>query len=265
MEEQSQSVDSSDLPTDARSDQLKITDSYAFKLLETATAYSQSLNAEFAPSADSVADWQHSIMLLEQSVSPLTRWINQLSQQGGPNLEWRPALLNEIESAIQASVRSFHVHGKKPSEGLSNGATSLRRAVEGLRIWQECSHTEQVERDIVLPVGHELLKISKVRWLLDDSFCKLQNVVQLDLCDSDNAGRISQCMASRKLYIVGYFVSCVCPDLWTGEQYTNFVSLHEELLKNMNGASHFRASIRARLYRASISPILNPGSQRAAA
>lgn len=234
-------------------------DRYSLSLRQVSIALSDSLRTEFAPNDVSVADWRHSLTLFHRCVSPLIKSVDRLWQLDSQQTGIRARLAVEVDRAIQDSVKSLFSRDGNPSERLGKARAKLRRVVTGLELWKQNFPKSLVADELVgPPMESSLLRFLKPDQLRNRYFSELSHQARLRNDADDRIALTNQCMASRKLYIVGLVVGCAFPDQWGLSEFGRFEQLHCRLLENIRGASHYRSSIRWRLEKARQSSILNP-------
>ena len=250
-------ADSSDLHLGFTTDDNdhRVGDNYAVKLHYAATAFTGSINGEFLPSSPAIRDWQYNAGLLQHAIVPLSRWVNSRADQ----LDWRPKVMAGIEREIRDAIRSFS-DTDHASQSLTKGADSFRRIVGGLQLWKSKLDSpkpglEQL-REVQAPDTNPLMTRDSIKAIQDLYFKELRLAVDLD--GDDVKALTTKCMASRRLYLVAYFVCCVLPELWEERQFQDFCDLHQRLINEMVGPSHYRQSIYRRLQLAHGSALLNP-------
>ncbi len=235
-------------------------DDYAFCVWQTVDAFASSLHSEFDPNEDAVTDWRHSLTLLRSCVSPLVMWADLAARTDVSSLGNRAYLAWRIDRSVQNASKILLQPERTPSQRLGDAGVALWGTVEALRIWTEySSESEDSFRRVSPPIKTPMIALMKPKSLLQKYFHNLRELANCRYAAADNRNLTKQCMASRKLYIVSYAISCVCPEEWTMRGYKEFRSLHELLLGNIPGGSHYRSSIRTRMLKAEESRVLNLG------
>lgn len=250
---------------------LAICDKYVAKLFKTAQQYSNSLRGEFAPSPEAVKDWRKNLDLLHKTITPLNSAIDKLaSSPEADSPDWRLGLLNEINISMgDAIFQMMPRHDVSSTETLSQGASSLRRAVAGLQIWINHSgflgKSKLSVPSATLANETDSFDEGKLKAFLEKCFHEMSDLAREKSNSQETNILTRKCMASRKLYLVGYFICCVRPSLWGSHEQEEFKNLHLQMVANMAGPNHYRASVKRRLDLAQESEILFPQDAKTAA
>ncbi|MEO9594528.1 hypothetical protein [Rhodopirellula bahusiensis] len=231
---------------------------YVVTMLGMSTAYAQALDSEFLPSVESVIDWRHSITFLQQALLPLSRVIDQAATENRDATElWEANRLAKVKRELAKAFRLLGGVGDSVDE-LQAGSDALGNVVNEFVVWKRDASAAFLSREVGPPIDHPLLNADKVTRIREIYFEKLKDVIPREGVTTKQSELKDQCMASRKMYLVAFFVACVQPQCWGTDEFDRFDQLHGRLLGVMRGPSHYRASVRARRELVDHNRLLNP-------
>ena len=239
---------------------------YILKFAGMTAAYAQSIGSEFLPAEDTLVDWQRNLSLLRQALGPLEMVVDRAASHDAPaEATWQGGVYRTVSAAIVEAVARLGQR-ENPNDALGQSRDAVRRASAEMNGWVRRLEIRYDDHAPKVQTRSRQLAEDQVKVIREVYFDRFNQSIPTSGPTTDDEILKRQCMESRKLYLVAYFVACIHPQLWDDAQYRRFKERHEVLLSRMHGPTHYRSSVRSRLQTASISLMLNPGlSKRSAA
>jgi hypothetical protein len=231
--------------------------------------FAHSLTDEFLPSEEALKDWTNSLSLLREASFPISDFLHK--NAGILDAEIHYMHFQRIDRLIRTAIRILIdrelgdevVNGKlseaiafpiSAADLLCQANLKLRGAISNLKCW--LAEFESIEASRPKSVEFSDSRKAVVLRLLDRHEQRLRGYIE----SKDKSDELvhSQCMTSRKLFLLSHYAASIFPDAWTRERFDRLRFAQEDLVEKMREGSPSRQSVVHRLEQIRESTILQP-------